>query len=301
MSTPDGTLRAISGANDKTLRVWDPIAGPRAPQQGTRDSVYGVAAFTPPDDAARPLRLVRPYGARVGPHRRHRAPHARRHTGTLWSVAAFTLPDGTPRALSGATDNTVRVWDPIAGKALHTLEGHTKLVRGVAALTLPDGTPLLLSGSDDSTVRVWGLPESALQPLRARRRASRRLVAHSNDADNGTGARLLDRVLATGEGVPWLHARLMVRGVGAAGKSSIINAMRGMDFDDHQKSTVGAGVADVELHQSALQLGGEGKALTSYQTDEPSTLSPWRPTPPRLRMARREVRILVSTRPCSTM
>ena len=50
-------------------------------------------------------------------------------------------PDGTLRALSGAT-------------ALHTLEGHTSTVFGVAAFTLPDGTPRALSGSADKTVRV---------------------------------------------------------------------------------------------------------------------------------------------------
>ena len=161
---------------------------------------------------------------------------------------------------------------------------------GVAALTLPDGTPLLLSGSFDNTVRVWGLPESALQPLRA-------AAALNNGTDKANGARLLDRVLATGEGVPWLHARLMVRGVGAAGKSSIINAMRGMDFDDDQKSTVGAGVADVELHQSALQLGGEGKALTSYQTDEPEYALAVAAHAATFEDGKKEV----STRPCSTM
>ena len=62
------------------------------------------------------------------------------------------------------------MWDPIAGKALHTLE-HTNNVRGVAALTLPDGTPLLLSGSHDKTVRVWTLPAGALQAALAAARA----------------------------------------------------------------------------------------------------------------------------------
>ena len=60
----------------------------------------------------------------------------------------------------------------------------------------------------------------------------------------------------------------MVRGVGAAGKSSVIKAMQGLDFDAHQRSTVGASVADVELDQQALQLGGVGRALTEYKSEE---------------------------------
>ena len=52
----------------------------------------------------------------------------------------------------------------------------------------------------------------------------------------------------------------MVRGVGAAGKTCIIKAMRGLEFDAAQKSTVGIGVqryaeAGVEKVPAGVALG----------------------------------------------
>ena len=54
------------------------------------------------------------------------------HTGYVYGVACFSLPDGSPRAISAGNDRTLRVWDPLAGASLVTLEGHTSAVLGVA-------------------------------------------------------------------------------------------------------------------------------------------------------------------------
>jgi small GTP-binding protein len=60
-------------------------------------------------------------------------------------------PDGR-RALSGANDNTVRLWDVETGRCTRLLEGHTDRVLSVA--WSPDGRRAL-SGADDKTVRLW--------------------------------------------------------------------------------------------------------------------------------------------------
>jgi len=73
------------------------------------------------------------------------------HTDWVNSVACH--PDGT-HALSGADDNTVRVWDLAAGTCQAVLEGHTGGVNSAAYH--PDGTHAL-SGADDNTLRVWDL------------------------------------------------------------------------------------------------------------------------------------------------
>ena len=77
------------------------------------------------------------------------------HTGCVKCVACFALADGTPRAISGSNDETLRVWDPTAGICLATLEGHARYVTGVACFTLADGTPRAISGSEDKTLLVW--------------------------------------------------------------------------------------------------------------------------------------------------
>ena len=77
--------------------------------------------------------------------------------GKVYAVSCFTLPDGSVRAISGSVDKTLRVWDPIAGTCLATLEGHTDCVLAVACFTLPDGSVRAISAFADK-LRVWVVP-----------------------------------------------------------------------------------------------------------------------------------------------
>jgi WD40 repeat protein len=85
--------------------------------------------------------------------RRFRAPPAYRHDAT--AAAAFST-EGRRLAL-GLQDSTVRLWDAVAGKELHRLEGHERrggLGRvGDVALSVDGKT--LVSGGSDGTVRLW--------------------------------------------------------------------------------------------------------------------------------------------------
>ncbi len=73
------------------------------------------------------------------------------HTGGVNSVA---LSGDGKQALSGAADNTLRLWDLETGQCLQTLEGHTASVWSVA---LSGDGKQALSGSDDKTLRLWDL------------------------------------------------------------------------------------------------------------------------------------------------
>jgi WD40 repeat protein len=71
------------------------------------------------------------------------------HRGWVKSVAVS--PDST-WAVSGSTDQTVRIWDLEDSRPLATLAGHARTVDAVAIT--PDGNRIL-SGSGDGTVRIW--------------------------------------------------------------------------------------------------------------------------------------------------
>ena len=78
------------------------------------------------------------------------------HTGAVFAVAI--TPDGE-RAISAASDRTLKVWDLATGATLRTLEGHTGPVLAVA--TTPDGQRVV-SAADDRTLKVWDLATGAM-------------------------------------------------------------------------------------------------------------------------------------------
>src|SRR5205809_715185 len=71
------------------------------------------------------------------------------HSSIIQSVA-FS-PDGS-KVLSGALDNTLKLWDVSSGRILRTFGGHADAVNSVAFS--PDHSKLL-SGSSDKTLRLW--------------------------------------------------------------------------------------------------------------------------------------------------
>ena len=79
----------------------------------------------------------------------------------LWSP-------GRP-VVSGIDDTTLKLWDPVSGKLLHTLTGHTDAV--LAAAWSRDGKYLATAGKD-ATTRIWDGKTGAL---------TRTLSAHSKE------------------------------------------------------------------------------------------------------------------------
>src|SRR4051812_11817270 len=102
--------------------------------------------------------------------------------------------DGRPIAVSGGSDQTLRIWD-LASRAPFgdPLRGHTHAVLALAVGEL-DGLPIAVSGSTDQTIRVWdltrraqlGAPSPAIpcqsgQSLSASSTASRSLSASTSN------------------------------------------------------------------------------------------------------------------------
>jgi WD40 repeat protein len=69
-------------------------------------------------------------------------------------VETVSIPAGAKLAVSGSSDNDVRVWDIASGRCIRTLTGHTSTVYAVAASL--DGK-IGASTSLDSTLRIWDL------------------------------------------------------------------------------------------------------------------------------------------------
>lgn len=118
--SPDGH-RVVTGGQDGTVRIWDAADGrllhALTGHRETPDA--GVADGRPPSQVT-------------------------------VNDAAYS-PDGR-RIVSGADDDTVRVWDAETGAQLFRFDGHDAAVRAVAFT--PDGQSVV-SASADRTICVW--------------------------------------------------------------------------------------------------------------------------------------------------
>ena len=90
----------------------------------------------------------------------------------------FAFSPDRKRALTGAQDNTVRLWDVESGRCLHVFEGHTSWLRGVA---WSGDQRRALSGSRDQTVRLWDVKTGSCLRVFQGHENSVRSVAWSGD------------------------------------------------------------------------------------------------------------------------
>jgi len=79
---------------------------------------------------------------------------------TLAGVRPFAIsPDGK-WIVSASSDKTLKIWDGVSGRELHTLTGHTDKVRACAINH--DGS-YIVSASDDKTLKIWDAATGAEQ------------------------------------------------------------------------------------------------------------------------------------------
>lgn len=170
----DGTQLLATGSRDGTIRFWNPQARVPAADPipcGNR-GVNALAAVALSDDrtvlaaggADGTVRLwnltARPSGGK--PPAGHSAGGlATAHTGAVTAITVAWLA-GRPLIASVGEDRTVRMWDPVAGKAApFSFKAHAKLVKAIAAASLPDGRTLLAAGGNDGKVELQELHKSA--------------------------------------------------------------------------------------------------------------------------------------------
>ena len=153
-----GGRRALSGAEDETIRLWDLGTGAELRRFDGHQGIVLSVAVLPKEQRALSGSFdntMRLWDLANGAELRR----FEGHSDFVEAVAA--LPDGR-RALSGSGDCTMRLWDLETGVELRVFAGHTATVCSVALL--PDGRRVL-SGAHDSTARLWDL-ESGVEILR---------------------------------------------------------------------------------------------------------------------------------------
>jgi WD40 repeat protein len=147
--TPDGR-RAVSAADDGTLRVWDLDRGEELiTLRGHTDDVNAVV-MTP--DGRRAVSASADGTIRVWDlDRALPVLTLEGHDGPVSAVAV--TPDGR-RVISGGAGRALTLWKLEDGAPLQTLAGHQDWVRAVAVTSEGDRA---VSAADDGVLRVWDL------------------------------------------------------------------------------------------------------------------------------------------------
>jgi WD40 repeat protein len=146
--TPDGK-RAISGAFDSTVKIWELESG-RLLRTLEMDSP-GVRALAVTADGRQVICACdsRPtaWDLETGRH----LVTLKGHSDEVEGLAV--APDGK-LVISASRDHTLKVWDMDTGRRLRTLTGHTDSVSDVAVT--PDGR-CIVSAAENGELRVWAL------------------------------------------------------------------------------------------------------------------------------------------------
>lgn len=151
--------RAVSGSEDRTVRVWNLQAGrEEATLRGHSDWVIGISMTA---DGRRAASASLDGAIKIWDleTRREERTLAKPDAGPVSCVAVS--PDGR-RAASGHTDGTLRVWDVENGRTQAVLRGHRGILLGVAIAG--DGR-MAVSGGEDGAVKVWDLEAGCEQAV----------------------------------------------------------------------------------------------------------------------------------------
>jgi len=185
----------VSGATDKTIRIWDLQTGncthvfrrhastvrclaiaepeedragelwPKRPLivTGSRDRTVCVWVFPQPGDPEHKGSDGDNNSDDVSANCCPNPYHLFRIDGHQDSIRAVSARGR--RAASASYDHTVRIWDIVAGQCLFVLTGHTGKVYSVI---IDAGRDQVYSGSMDHTVRVWDLSRGVCKHVLSR-------------------------------------------------------------------------------------------------------------------------------------
>ncbi|MEU7002872.1 protein kinase [Nonomuraea sp. NPDC046570] len=150
-----GALRVISGSQDGTLRIWDPVKHRTVGRlRGHDDEVYAVASAT---IGGKPMAVSGGYDhtVRVWNLKTRKGKVLGYHPIAVFAVAVGRA-NGKWVAVTGDGDGTLRVWDLKKNRQLGSIRAHRKDINWLGIGTVGD-RPVVVSASEDKTLRVWDL------------------------------------------------------------------------------------------------------------------------------------------------
>jgi hypothetical protein len=150
---------AISGGDDKLVRVWDIETGRCL--HALAGHAHFVSSVCMSTDGALILSASWDTTLRLWESRTGRC--VRVLSGHSALVAAACLSADAAWAASGGLDGTVRLWEVATGRCLRTMHGHDGMVAGVAMSAAGDR---LVSGGWDGTVRSTDTSPTLREPCR---------------------------------------------------------------------------------------------------------------------------------------
>jgi WD40 repeat protein len=141
---------ALSGSEDKTVKLWDVENGRclhtfKGPTYVSSVGLSADGRHMVSGDLDHMVSMVKLWDMKTGRCLRTFAGH------TDW-VQSVCLSADSRYVLSGSNDKTVKLWEVESERCLRTFAGHTNRVQSVR---LSADSRYVLSGSDDKTVRLW--------------------------------------------------------------------------------------------------------------------------------------------------
>ncbi|EED22092.1 WD repeat protein [Talaromyces stipitatus ATCC 10500] len=141
-------IKDESAESDQQTREEEP--GDYTPANGDTNNIESQDAHSP-EQFEQPTSEPAPPPP---PPKPDRVNYVQKHLlkGHIRGVSAVRFSPDRTMIASGGADGTLKVWDTLTGKLIHSFEGH---LAGISTVAWSPDNETIATGSDDKTIRLW--------------------------------------------------------------------------------------------------------------------------------------------------